>query len=113
MRNIANANFLESTSPLFRKLKILKLKDLYKFHVVLDAHIKIQNGSYQVSHNLQTRNRNLAQPKFHRLSRCQQSCTFNGPNNWNKLPIDIQNTKSISAFKSKVKSYYLSGYDIN
>ena len=37
IRTISNAEFLAHTTPLFRKLEILKLNDLYKFLAVLDT----------------------------------------------------------------------------
>ena len=110
VRTIANANFYDHTSPLFSKFKILKLKDLYRFYAVLDAHNKIKNGLYSVSHDRHTRNCNLALPKFHRLTRSQQSCTFKGPSYWNEIPNNIRDIESISSFKNEVKSYYINLY---
>ena len=112
VRKIANADFNDHSLPLFARFKLLKLNDLYKFHSVLDAHKKIKSGSYTVSHDRHTRNCNLALPKFHRLTRCQQSSTFRGQNFWNELPSVIRDIDSISLFKNKVKSHYIDLYSL-
>ena len=110
IRIIADADYLAHTTPLFKKLNLLKLVDLYNFQAVLDTHQKIQKGLYQIEHNVNTRNCNLAKPKGHSLTRTQQAITFSGPILWNSLPPDIRCIKSISNFKKNLKSHYLSNY---
>ena len=111
IRIIAKVNFTEHTTPLFWKYGILKVSDLYGFWVVVDAHVKIQAGEYSMSHNVNTRNSQLALPKFHRLARTQQSVTFSGPSLWNSIPENIRNIKSLPNFKIKLKEYYLQQYN--
>ena len=41
IRTIADAGYLDSSTPLFFRLKILKLSDLYKFQAVLDTYKKL------------------------------------------------------------------------
>ena len=72
-----------------------------------------QQGFYQSRHGLQTRYRNLAVPKFHRLTRTQQSITFNGPLYWNQLPEEIRTISSRSSFKRRLKEHYLAEYTVN
>ena len=110
IRTIADAGYLDSSTPLFYRLKILKLRDLYKFQAVLDTYKKLKNGHYQISHNLNTRHRQLALPKFHSLTRTRQSITCSGPNLWNTLPDSLRNIPSLSVFKLKLRAYYLSQY---
>ena len=110
IRTIADADYLAHTTPLFHSLKLLKLRDLYKFQAVVDTHIKIKHGKYNISHELHTRNSQLALPKFHRLTRTQQSVTFNGPTFWNRLPKELRNISSLPDFKLKLKDYYVSCY---
>ena len=97
---------------MFRKFNILKLQDLYKFQAVVDTHLKIQKGAYKIEHGINTRNSNLSKPKRHNLTRSKQSVATNGPNLWNSLPIEIRSIKSLPSFKKKLKSHYLSQYDI-
>ena len=110
VRTIAGADYLAHTTPLFRKLNLLKIVDLYKFQAVVDTHLKILNGSYKIEHNVNTRNRNLSKSKYHRLDRTQQSIASSGPMLWNDLPIELRLIKSIPRFKKKLKMFYLSTY---
>ena len=103
IRSIADADYLAHTTPLFKNLNLLKLTDLYKFQIIVDTHLKIQQGSYQIEHNYNTRNCNQSKPKPHRLMRTQQSITYNGPILWNSIPDEIKAIKSIPRFKKHLK----------
>ena len=111
VRTIADAEYLEHSTPLFYRLKILKLSDLYKFHAVLDTFKKLKCGHYVTCrYNVSSRHGKLALPKFHRLTRTQQSLSFSGPNLWNSLPRDLRDIESYSLFKANLKLYYLNQY---
>ena len=110
VRTIADAGFLEHSTPHFHRLKLLKFFDLYRFSVVVDTHVEILSGNYRTTHSLNTRNSNLAVPKFHRLSRTQQSITFKGPSFWNEIPDNLKNQTSIPRFKRELKKFYLDQY---
>ena len=112
IRSMSNADFLAHTTPLFYKLGILKVEDLYKYNVVLDTYKKVKEGKYAVTHDVNTRNRNLAKRKDHKLTRCRQSLTYNGPTQWNLIPDDIRNITSFSLFKNKLKKFYLQKYSV-
>ena len=47
VRNILNAGFLEHSEPLFKSLKILKLKDIYLIHILISTHKSILNKKIQ------------------------------------------------------------------
>ena len=110
IRTMCDADYLDSTTPLFYRLKLLKLEDLYKFYAIMDTHKKIALGQYNVQHNRNTRNCHLAVPKFHSLSRTEQSITNKGPNLWNNLPAYLREISSQSILKIKLKEYLLSFY---
>ena len=110
IRTIADEDYLAHTTPIFFRLKLLKIKDLHRFQAVVDTFCRIKEGQYSVSHDLQTRNNQLALPKFHSLTRTQQSVTFYGPTYWNELPAELRNISTLSNFKLKVKDFYLSRY---
>ena len=110
IRTISNSGFLESTTPLFAKLKILKIDDLYKYNLLLLTRKRIYNGSFKTAHAVNTRNRDLAVPEFQRLTRTQQSSNFCGPLLWNSLPLEIRNSLNITSFKTKLKKYFLQQY---
>ena len=111
IRTMADADYLASSTPLFYRLKLLKFDDLYKFHAIMDTHKKIASGQINVQrHDINTRNCQLALPKFHSLTRTQQSIAFNGPSLWNNLPASLREISSHSILKFKLKNYLLSTY---
>ena len=110
IRTIADEDYLAHTTPLFFRLKLLKIKDLFRFQAVVDTYNKIKEGQYSVSHDIHTRNSQFALSKFHNLTRTQQSITFNGPTFWNSLPAELRNITILSNFKVKLKEFYLSQY---
>ena len=110
VRTIADADYLAHTNPLFRKLNLLKLVDLYKFQAIVDTHTKILKGGYRIDHNVNTRNRNLSKPKFHGKERTKQSIATSGPNLWNALPPEIRSIESIPRFKRHLKTFFVSKY---
>ena len=66
------------------------------------------NKSCQI-HNYNTRNNN----NFHVKSVCsdkKMSVNITGVNLWNKLPINIRESKTLNVFKSKLKKRMLMGY---
>ena len=111
IRCISDAKFTDNSTPLFYRLGILKLEDLYKFYAILDTRDKFLNkGEYATEHSRVTRNCQLAFPKFHRLEKTQQSVTFQGPTLWNTLPEELKNIRSLPLFKVKLKKYFISKY---
>ena len=73
-------------------------------------HGAVRGGMYEVPHHINTRNRDRALPKFHRLNVCQQSISYTGPNIWNNLPSDLRNIESLSLFKNKLKKFFVEQY---
>ena len=110
IRIIAGAGYLDHTTPLFLKLKILKITDLYKFSTVIDTFKKRLMGHYAQTHERETRQNDDAKPKFHRLSRTQQSISFKGPTHWNALPAHIRSLNSLHKFKNAAREFYLNQY---
>ena len=110
VRNIADAGYYDHTTPLFYRLKILKLHDLYKYYAAIETFEGLVNGKYRRQHDLNTRHADLAIPKFQRLSRTQQSISFSGPTIYNALPPHIRNITSLNCFKLELKTYFLSQY---
>ena len=111
IRLISNADFLEHTNPLFFRLKILKLEDIYRYFMCIHMHKCIENGEFRPTHSINTRNRDRAQPVFQRLTSGQQSVAFMGPKTWNSLPDNIRSITNINTFKLKLKTYLINQYD--
>ena len=76
IRYIFDADFDEHTDPLFYRLNLLKLKDIYSYFLGIYMFNNYKSGHYRTQHNLNTRNRDRAQPVYHRLTSGQQSITF-------------------------------------
>ena len=91
-------------------LKILKLRDLYKYYAAIETFEGLMKGNYRRQHGANTRNADLAIPKFQRLSRTQQSISFSGPTIYNALPPYIRTISSLNRFKIDRKTYLLSHY---
>ena len=110
VRNIADAGYSDHTTPLFHRLKILKIRDLYRYYAAIDAFEGLRNGNYERQHGVNTRHSDLAIPKFQRLSRTQQSISFSGPTIYNTLPPCIRNISSLDKFKIELKEYLIGQY---
>ena len=121
MRIITQSHYLAHTDPLFSKLKLLKLDDLYKhqlgiymykstkgllpdsmssmvipIHNVHDHHLRNQNGCY-----IQHVRTNCRKFTIH----------YTGPVFWNTLPEQLRQAVSENQFKRKLKIFY--SRDIN
>lgn len=110
VRVIAGASFLEHTSPLFHRLKILKFKDVYLYHVSLLMFDMRHNVSMQSRHEHNTRHRDDLVPEFQRLALTQRSMSFAGPTIWNSLPLYLREINSKNCFKFGLRSYLISLY---
>jgi hypothetical protein len=114
VRTITNSDFLAHTSPLFYQTKILRVKDVYRLN--LGIHMYKEHSSNNISYPLHcynTRTRNNASVRFQRLAQCQRSLSFNGPQCWNSIPIDIRMSTSLSIFKKRFKEHLLAGYVVS
>ena len=110
IRLMVGADYLANTNIIFFQLKLLKLEDIYKYFLCIHIFKERSKGKYCTQHVLSTRNRDLAQPVFQRLTMCQQSVSFKGPTIWNTLPIDIRSIERLTIFKKHLKEYLLNQY---
>ena len=110
---------ISSSSPLFLKLNLLKLEEIYTFKLGLIMHKQIKGNSnlelnfslISSTHNYRTRlndgtnfyistaNTNLGKTAF----------SYAGPNIWNSIPNDVK-TSSLFSFKFALKKYLLKKY---
>ena len=104
VRIICGAKFRDHTNPLFKKLRLLKLYDLYKYHTLIHVYKQKSLGLLEIAENLHnTRHHENIRSQYHRLDLCQHALSFMGPKIWNSLPHNIQAIRGISAFKRAVK----------
>ena len=110
IRTICDGQKTDHTAPLFRKLNMLNLKDIYNFFMAIYMHKAVNNNEYVVTHQVNTRNRQMAVPLYHRLVVCQHAVSFSGPSVWNMIPPHIRSIESLPLFKRTLKQYYVEQY---
>ena len=110
VRTILNANVSDSSSPLFKELKLLKFEDIHKYYLLLYMFKSLKKGEYRISHDRTTRQTVNAVPNFHRLSLTQRSVSYLGPSTWNSLPHELRNISKLGTFKRLLKEYLLDSY---
>ena len=121
IRLISGARYDQHTSPLFKKLKILKLNDLYELELIKLIHEheygtlphSLQNSLPKITtiHSYNTRtNRNLYIPCKNTEISKKASVFQRGALLWNALPVDIKQEKVLHEFVSKYKNLVISKY---
>ena len=110
IRTISGAGFRDHTTPLFLKLGLLKFHDICRYHILLKMFHSRREGNFSVQHSVNTRNRDLSAPSFHRLTQTQHAFSYTGPTQWNTLPTNLRNLVKFQHFKKAVKSYLLDQY---
>ena len=117
---ITNANYNEHTSPLFKKLKLLKLHDIYQLHIAKFMY-KATHNQLQPAlanyfplnteiHNYSTRQAGNPQIKLRRTTKASIQLNYKGPVYWQDLPNDIKKSKTLKQFASKLKNKLLNNY---
>ena len=119
VRIINKEKFDAHTDPILKELKILKLDDIYLFHLGKFMYL-FQNNllprpfgnlilrTNQVHYyNTRSSNQNLFYVPFCRTNLRQFCVHYQGPSFVNTLSSDIQNASSVSQFKTFLKKYLL------
>lgn len=118
IRAIFNLPYNEHTTRYFKEAKILKLEDIYKLNICSTVFTSLTSNNnisprLQITserHNYSTRNStSLVLPQFNR-SRTQSSFIYQAIKEWNSLPEAIKSSRSLFAFKFKLKAHYFSRY---
>ena len=107
-RNTPNANLnIMNTSQIYEYACLIRLYKYYKMNMSTDfGDIFSQN---EVSHNYETRfrlNENLNTP-VHLSAKVSKSFVTNSIKFWNKLPLEIRNTRSLNNFKCSIRKTIL------
>ena len=120
IRIITNSHYIAHTDPLFSKLKLLKLDDLYKHQLVIFMYKAANSKLPDSMSSMLTRTQNIHKHNLrHQNSYYIQNiransrkCTINysGPVYWNALPSKLKQLVSIQQFKNKLKELLLSKY---
>ena len=117
IRIITNSSPYSHTPPLFKKLKLLKICDIYKFqnarfmylfrNNMLPSLFNLyfaQNKSIRIYQTRQSDNYNVPNFKYE-FSR--STIKFSGPTLWNSLPEFIKTCSSLSTFLHKYKEFLI------
>ena len=114
----------ENIDTLYREHKILNMKDLAKFQTLQPIHNYLKQGSktpVKIAENLRkfnwTNNRsNLRNHYNFTTMRCRTELgkkhSYTNTSQWNSLPNELKVINSTSLFKSKLKKYFTSLYQI-
>ena len=120
LRIICRLAPLSHSDPLFHKYNVLKVHDLYLFHLgqfmfdynnnalprVFDSMFS-KNESF---HNYPTRQSNEFHLPLFRTSLAQNTFIYTGPRFWNSLNCEIKNSRSLNCFKRRLKHFMFDSY---
>ena len=120
IRIIVHAPYLSHTTPIFYSLKILKFTDMFLFQTCIFMYLCFNHFlpdsilcHFTLNCNIHshlTRNAfNFHLPKT-RTAFYQRSLFYQGPVNWNSLPLSLQKSKSVNIFKKQYKYSLLDKY---
>ena len=108
-------NFHEQSSPIFRKLNIIKLDDLISYHIAVFMY-RFNNSllpsafdAFFSNYNTRSAAKQSYYPPKGRTNYGKFNIRFQGPKIWNSTDDKIK-AVSLSQFKSKLKQHYLSMY---
>ena len=111
-----------STTPLYKKLGVLKVHTLYYYHLILLCHEYFYNEKFPEKigakfirrenvTNKSTRAHNLdLYYNVPRLTNTYKKPTLAGTKLWNLLPQEIRNIKGKKKFKTILKQYLIENY---
>ena len=119
LRLITHSNYRTSSSPLYIRLEILKVTDIYKLQVLLFLH-KHRNFNLpascthyctvSINRPYEVRQKGYFCEYSFRTNVRERSIRIMGPRLWNAIPVSLQNCKSYHLFKRDIKTYLISFY---
>ena len=123
MRIITHSNRRTRTTPLFSRLQILKLHDIYKLEIAKLMHkvhkkaLNICNtltNNYTLLDNIHSRNTRRKHQKNYFVTRVSskqaQKCSqYNGPKIWNEIPLQLKEMNFFK-FKKELKRKLICAY---
>ena len=122
VRNLfANKITHNNTTELFRKLKILKVKDMYHWELGISIYKALYLNCYDPitesltslnwTHNYNTRKIHAFRLPQVRTNAHARHLIFAGVQFWNSLPLQVRTAKSLASFKFKLKCHLLKYYN--
>ena len=112
LRVMTSSEYNSHTGPLFYKLKLMTIKDLYEYssgiYIYKSVH-RLLPTIFWNEFTLSKTNRypNNLQHIYFSKKICELSVRYSGPKLWNALPDQIKCAKSLNSFKNQLKKYIL------
>lgn len=120
IRLISGAPYNAHTSPLFKQLKMLNLKDMFLLSISKLMYQCSQNtlpsplvSMFQLNSNIHdhnTRNKDSFHFEKRRTELAMKSLKHTGPKIWSNIPNNIKASKTQRTFINKLKKYYINKY---
>ena len=117
VRLILKKSRMHSASPLFKKLKLLKLCDLNNLNMAVFVFKSINElipspvtFVYNAPGPYNLRRNDLLNVPFTRSRQSQRFISVRGAKFWNDLSLDIRSCRTIHTLKKKLKRHYLEQY---
>jgi len=120
VRNICNVSKMTHAAPLFKKLGILKINDIYTQQVsqfmykfnqdLLPENFQKYFSKNSTVHHHNTRSADNLHLSFSHTTLRLQCIKNAGPRIWNALPDDLKTSCSLNVFSKKLKSSIINSY---
>ena len=122
IRIVNRVNYREHTDPLFKKLKLLTVYQVFELNCLIFMYKCIKGNKFsefkeRIQFNTDIHDHNTRKKTFRvinkaRLDICKNSFLYHGINIWNLLDSELKSLNSIGYFKKKLKLHIL-GIKIN
>ena len=120
IRAICRLDYNAHTNDHFKEHKILKLDDICKVNLCTSMFKHLQNpANYAITdrfvrnsdvHSFNTRSRNDFSIPFYAKASSQACYLYQASTEWNKIPIDVKDSRTPYAFKKKFKKFIIDLY---
>ena len=110
IRIIHGKLYLCPTDELFYESKLPKFPDIYLLNLGIFMYLNCDEPTFQRNIVYNTRQSHHLNPSYQRLELTQRSVTCRGPNFWNSLTVELQNSSSLPVFKRNLKRDLISKY---
>ena len=112
IRNIAKAEFLAHTEPLYKNLNILNIDNIRKMNLALLIYKQTKFNEYDFNletpdHTYNTRQRNDLVIPQHRTTLISNSFLIQSIRLWNQIPQHFKTSLTIPSFKTKMLTFLL------
>ena len=120
LRIIANTTYNEHTSPIFKRLNILKLEDMHKYELakfVFAAKESLTpsplSNIYLLNNRVHSHHTRQREDVHINKSSCDVVCRsfiIKGPQYWSSLSPEVRNSQTVSCLRSRLNKYLISLY---